>query len=68
MSPKYRGHNIGEALINRAKEQAKNLGYKILYLLAFDPTIPSWYTQLGWTRIGDDELFGHPVTVMSINL
>ena len=46
----------------------KNLGHQVLYLLAFDPTIPNWYTRLGWTHIGDDELFSHRVTVMSIAL
>jgi predicted N-acetyltransferase YhbS len=63
---KYRGCNVGEALINTVREEAKNLGHKTLYLLAFDPTIPNWYARLGWTRIGDDELFGHRVAVMSI--
>lgn len=29
-------------------------------------SIPDWYTRLGWTHIGDDELFGHRVAVMSI--
>jgi len=38
---------VGEALINIVKDQAKNLGYQILYLLAFDPTIPNWYARLG---------------------
>ena len=66
VNPQYRGHKVGEALINRVKEQAKNLGHQILYLLSFDPTIPNWYARLGWTHIGDDELFGHHVAVMSI--
>lgn len=66
VSPKLRGNKVGEALINRVKEQAKNLGHSILYLLAFDPTIPNWYARLGWKHIGDDELFGHRVSVMSI--
>ncbi len=68
VSPKYRGHQVGEALINTIKDQAKNLGYQILYLLAFDPTIPNWYARLGWSHIGDDELFGHRVAVMSISI
>ena len=66
--PEYRGKKMGEALINTVKDQARNLGYQILYLLAFDPTIPGWYARLGWTHIGDDELFGHRVTVMSISI
>ncbi|MEO8402876.1 MAG: GNAT family N-acetyltransferase [Gammaproteobacteria bacterium] len=66
VSPEYRGHKVGEALINIVKDQAKNLGHQVLYLLAFDLTIPNWYARLGWTYIGDDELFGHRVAVMSI--
>lgn len=64
--PEYRGQKVGEALINIVKDQARNLGHQILYLLAFDPTIPDWYTSLGWKHIGEDELFGHRVSVMSI--
>lgn len=64
--PEYRGQKIGETLINVVKDQAMYFGHQILYLLAFDPTIPRWYVQLGWKHIGDDELFGHRVAVMSI--
>jgi N-acetylglutamate synthase-like GNAT family acetyltransferase len=68
VNPKYRRQQIGETLIHAVKDQAKNLGYQILYLLAFDPTIPDWYARLGWTLIGDDELFGHRVAVMNTTL
>lgn len=64
----YRGHKVGEALIDTIKKEAKKLGHHILYLLAFDSTIPDWYARLGWQQIGYDELFGHRVTVMNINL
>lgn len=66
--PEYRGQKVGEALINTVKDQARNLGYQILYLLAFDPTIPDWYARLGWKHIGDDKLFGHRVSVMSTSI
>jgi len=66
VNPDYRGKQIGESLINAVKDRAKTLGHQILYLLAFDPTIPNWYTRLGWKHIGDDELFSHRVAVMSI--
>ena len=68
VNPEYRGQKVGEALINTVKEQAKDFGHQILYLLAFDPTIPNWYARLGWKHIGDDELFGHRVSVMSISI
>jgi predicted N-acetyltransferase YhbS len=66
--PEYRGQKVGEALINAVKDQARNFGHQILYLLAFDPTIPDWYARLGWRYIGDDELFGHRVSVMTISI
>ena len=66
--PNYRGRKLGELLINAVKYEAKKFGHLILYLLAFDPTIPEWYEKLGWEYIGYDELFSQRVTVMSINL
>ena len=68
VNPKFRGQKVGERLINTVKEKAAELGYQILYLLAFNPTIPNWYEKLGWNRMSDDELFGHRVAVMSISI
>jgi len=68
VDPTYRNQKIGEQLIDAVKRHAVLLGYPKLYLLAFDQTIPSWYTKLGWKSIGIDELFGHPVVVMDIKL
>ena len=42
-------------------EKVKELNHQILYLLAFDPTIPQWYAKLGWKHIGYDKLSGHRV-------
>jgi GNAT superfamily N-acetyltransferase len=66
--PNYRRRKIGEILINAIKKQAYDFGHKKMYLLAFEPTIPDWYTQLGWKKIGMDQYFDHPVTLMSIDL
>lgn len=68
VDPAYRKQKIGEELIDATKKQASIFGYKMLYLLAFDKTIPSWYEKLGWESIGMDKLFNHPVTVMSIKI
>lgn len=68
VNPKHRGQKIGETLIRAVKDKAKNIGHQILYLLAFDTTIPNWYARLGWAQIGDDELLGHRVAVMSISI
>lgn len=68
VDPKFRGNKIGEILIEAVKIQAKSFYYDMLYLLAFDPTIPNWYSRLGWQSIGEDRLLGHRVTVMRIAL
>lgn len=67
VDPSYQKNKIGERLINAIKQKAIAFGYKKLYLLAFDKSIPDWYTKLGWKKIGMDELLGHPVTVMEID-
>ncbi len=66
--PNYRGSKVGETLINEVKTVAKSLGFTTLYLLAFDLTLPNWYARLGWKFIGHDQLLGHQVSVMSIDL
>lgn len=68
VDPNYRQQKVGERLINAIKQQALNFGHKKLYLLAFDSTIPNWYAKLGWKQIGDDQLFGHTVAVMDVEL
>lgn len=68
VNPNFRGKRVGETLIEAIKKQARLLGHNILYLLAFDTTIPNWYTRLGWQMAGEDELLGHRVTVMSISI
>lgn len=68
VDPAYRKQKIGEHLIDAIKQRTFLLGYPKLYLLAFDRTIPIWYERLGWKSIGTDQLFGHPVAVMDIEL
>lgn len=68
VEPDMRGQGIGEELIRVTAEKARSMGYRKLYLLAFDKTLPDWYQKLGWQMIGVDELNGHPVSVMEIAL
>lgn len=53
---------LADATILKAQE----LGFKKLYLFAFDPTIPQYYERRGWKRIGMGEFKSHPVTVIEI--
>ncbi|MCW8408247.1 GNAT family N-acetyltransferase [Legionella sp. PATHC035] len=66
VAPEYQNQGLGKRLVEVTKEQAKRMGYEILYLFAFDRTIPNYYQSLGWRIIDTDHFKGHPVTVMEI--
>ncbi len=68
VDPKYQKQGIGKMLVDVAALKAKELGFKKLYLFAFDLTIPEYYKHLGWNKIGMDEFKSHPVTVMEVEL
>ncbi|HAU0262633.1 TPA: GNAT family N-acetyltransferase [Legionella pneumophila] len=65
---KYQKKGIGRMLIDAITNKAQELGFEKLYLYAFDPTIPDFYTSLGWSTIGIDEFKQQPITVMEMIL
>ena len=68
ITPNYQKQGIAKKLMDATQEKAIELGFKRLYLLAFDPTIPNYYANHGWQKIGIDEFQGHTVTVMETTL
>lgn len=68
VNPVCQNKGIGAQLIDSIKAKARTIGYRQLFLLAFDSTIPNWYEKLGWKFVEMDKLFDHPVTVMRIEL
>lgn len=66
--PDYQREGIALKLINAIKQKAKQIGFKHLYLFAFDPTLPNYYSKLGWNMVGMDKFKEHDVTVMDIAL
>lgn len=64
----YQREGIAFKLINAIKQKAKQLGFNRLYLFAFDPTLPNYYSKLGWNKVGMDKFKEHDVTVMDIAL
>jgi GNAT superfamily N-acetyltransferase len=68
VAPKHQKQGIGKMLVDVTALKAKELGFKKLYLFAFDPTIPEYYEHLGWRKIGMDEFKSHSVTVMEVGL
>lgn len=68
VEPRYRHQRIGSQLIELVKNQAKEMGFKKLYLLAFELAIVKWYEHLSWKIIGADQFYHHLVTVMEIDI
>ncbi|CEG57859.1 GNAT family N-acetyltransferase [Legionella fallonii] len=68
VSPAYQKQGIAPSLIEATQQKANDLGFKKIYLFAFDPTIPDYYSRLGWSVIGIDVFKGHTVTVMEFHL
>ena len=68
VDPKYQNNGIGKMLIKTTQSKAKDLGYNTLHLFTFDPNLPSYYRRLGWDIMEMDELRGHPITLMDIQL
>lgn len=68
VDPSYQKKGIGKMLIDATANKAAELGFSKLYLFTFDPTIPDYYTRLGWKKIDMDEFKSNPVTVMQLVL
>lgn len=64
----YQRQGIGKMLLDVAVVKAKELGFKKIYLFAFDPAISAYYQCLGWKMIGVDEFNVHPVEVMELDI
>jgi GNAT superfamily N-acetyltransferase len=64
--PKARSRGLGSALLERAVEQTRRLGYPAVHL--FTPDQAPWYARLGWEAIATTESNGRHVTVMRLLL
>lgn len=68
VSASHQKRGVGKALIQLVEKKATELGFRKLYLFAFDPKIPLFYQGLGWNIMGADSFNNHPVTVMERTL
>ena len=64
----YQKRGVGKILVEALKQKAMDLGFKKLYLFAFDPTLPPYYEGLGFKITDMDKFKGHIVTVMESTL
>ena len=63
---KYQRQSIGKKLLEATTLKAKELGFKKIYLFAFDSGLIEYYGRLGWRKIAMDEFKSHPVTIMEL--
>jgi N-acetylglutamate synthase-like GNAT family acetyltransferase len=68
VDPQYQKRGIGKQLADAVVAKSKELKFENLYLFALDPTIPQYYENLGWQKVGIDTFKNHPVTVMVMKL
>jgi predicted N-acetyltransferase YhbS len=64
--PKHRGRGYGRELAAFCADQARTLGYAMLYL--YTHTHPDYYAQLGWHFVERRTVRGDEVTVMQTRL
>lgn len=57
--PAHRGRGAGRALVETVSARVEG------GLWLYTESEAGWYESMGWERIRDSELNGHPVTVMS---
>lgn len=60
----YQNQGVGKILVHEAKQKARDLHFKKLYLFAFEPNLVTYYEQLGFQSIGIEGFKGRAVTIM----
>lgn len=60
----HQNQGVGKILVAKIKQKARDLHFKKLYLFAFNPTLVTYYEQLGFKFIGTDRFKDHAVTLM----
>ena len=66
--PKYQGQGVGTSLVRFVMQQAREMGFKKLYLFTFDESLISYYSKLGWCAFGKEVYENNLVILMSVDL
>ncbi len=48
----YRGQGFGKLLVRACIQEARNLGYKAIYLFTDKEDVARWYKDMGWKHYG----------------
>ena len=62
----HRERGVGEALVQRVVDEAREIGYETLYLFTTDKE--AFYAKRGWKRLERTEYRDEKVTIMSMDL
>jgi predicted N-acetyltransferase YhbS len=66
VDPAWRNRGIGRALINRAVDEARQLGVSDVYL--FTASKQEYYTRLGWQTLERSQFNGKEIVIMQRRL
>lgn len=66
--PEYRSRGLGRHMCRAIETEAQTLGFKKIFLLTYENSLPDWYKKQGWLVIGANNCHGNPVTVMERRL
>ena len=66
VSPQFRGNGVGRALNERVIELARELGFTVIYLEAFEQHL-DFYSKLGWQSIEKIIYKNQKATIMSVD-
>ncbi|MCA0402797.1 MAG: GNAT family N-acetyltransferase [Proteobacteria bacterium] len=60
----HQNQGIGKMLVEKAKQKARDLNFKKLYLFAFEPSLVPYYEKLGLKFMAIDRFKKQVVTIM----
>ena len=64
----HQNKGIGKMLLDFTVAKARELGFKSIYLFAFDPSLTQYYSRFGWEEIGVENFKSHQVRLMTLGL
>ncbi len=68
VSEKYRRQNIGQSLVEYAKQKSRKMNFRKAYLYTTNKTIHKWYEKLEWKIIGEGISNGFAIKIMEYEL
>lgn len=65
---KYRHQDIGQSLLEYAKQKLKDMNFQKAYLYTTNKSIHEWYEKLGWKIIDEGTVYDIAIKIMECEL